>query len=103
MARLAHNDYLEQFSDSGIPGGIFYSAWIALALISIGRKIWKPEIHAGGPPALQFAIFIGLLGWFVQGVGEFSLYIPAPAWTAFTLLGCSLAQRNAEHRLGAGK
>jgi hypothetical protein len=91
MARLAHNDYIEQFSDSGIPGGIFYIAWIALALISIGRKIWKPEIHAGTLPALQFAIFIGLLGWFVQGFGEFSLYIPALAWTAFTLLGCSLA------------
>jgi hypothetical protein len=39
----------------------------------------------------MFAIFIGLLGWFVQGVGEFSLYIPALAWTAFTLLGCSVA------------
>jgi O-antigen ligase len=90
MARLAHNDYLEQFSDSGIPGGIFYSAWIALVLVSIGRNIRKSEIHAGGPPALQFAIFVGLLGWFVQGVGEFSLYIPALAWTAFTLLGCLL-------------
>ena len=30
MARLAHNDYLEQFSDSGIAGGIFYAAWIFL-------------------------------------------------------------------------
>jgi 3-dehydroquinate dehydratase-2 len=28
MARLTHNDYLEQFSDSGIAGGIFYAAWI---------------------------------------------------------------------------
>ena len=90
MARLTHNDYLEQFSDSGIPGGIFYAVWIALALISIGRKIWKSDIQAGGPPTLRFAIFIGLLGWFIQGIGEFSLYIPALAWTAFTLLGCSL-------------
>ena len=115
MARLAHNDYLEQFSDSGIPGGIFYTAWIALVLGSIGRKIWKsenatpqkergvgvqasacrgnrlkPELQqpAGGLPALRFAIFAGVLGWFTQGIGEFSLYIPALAWTAFTLLGC---------------
>ena len=28
MARLTHNDYLEQFSDSGIPGGLTYAAWI---------------------------------------------------------------------------
>jgi len=37
---------------------------------------------------LLFAIFAGLVGWFAQGLGEFSLYIPALAWTAFTLLGC---------------
>jgi hypothetical protein len=85
MARLTHNDYLEQFSDSGIPGGIFYGAWIVLALTTIGKRVWKT-----GDQTI-FAIFIGLLGWFVQGVGEFSLYIPALAWTASTLLGCSLA------------
>jgi hypothetical protein len=85
MARLAHNDYLEQFSDSGVPGGIFYGAWIVLALATVGKRVWKTGNQ------IMFAIFIGLLGWFVQGVGEFSLYIPALAWTAFALLGCSLA------------
>jgi O-antigen ligase len=84
MARLAHNDYLEQFSDSGIPGGIFYGSWIILGIVTVGRRIWKTENK------VIFSIFIGLLGWFVQGVGEFSLYIPALAWTAFTLLGCLL-------------
>ena len=84
MARLTHNDYLEQFSDSGIIGGIFYAAWILTAMAIIGRCVWdfrNPMI---------FAIFAGLLGWFVQGTGEFGLYIPALAWTAFTLLGCLL-------------
>jgi O-Antigen ligase len=85
MARLAHNDYLEQFSDSGIPGGVFYGAWIVLTLATVGRRVWK----AGDP--VVFAVFAGLLGWFVQGVGEFGLYIPASAWTAFTMLGCALA------------
>lgn len=84
MARLTHNDYLEQFSDSGIPGGIFYMTWILLALVVIGRRVW----NSGS--AMAFAIFAGLLGWFVQGIGEFSLYVPALAWTAFTLLGCLL-------------
>jgi hypothetical protein len=82
MARLAHNDYLEQFSDSGIVGGIFYGTWIVVSLTIICRRVW----HLGNPMA--FAIFIGLLGWFSQGLGEFSLYISALAWTAFTLLGC---------------
>ena len=81
MARLAHNDYLEQFSDSGIVGGLFYAAWIMMALVVAGRRVW----NFGSP--LTFAIFIGLLGWFVQGLGEFGLYIPALAWTAFALLG----------------
>jgi hypothetical protein len=86
MARLAHNDYLEQFSDSGFPGGILYGAWVLLALTFVGRKIWL----AGSPMA--FAVLVGLLGWFLQGLGEFGLYVPALAWTAFTLLGGLLAQ-----------
>jgi hypothetical protein len=84
MARLAHNDYLEQFSDSGIAGGIFYAIWIVLSFAIVGRRIW----NSGNP--IPFALFIGVLGWFVQGIGEFGLYIPALAWTAFTLLGCLL-------------
>lgn len=81
MARLAHNDYLEQFSDSGIPAGLLYATWIVLALFLTGKKVWK------NADPLQFAIFIGVLGWFIQGLGEFELYVPALAWTAFTLLG----------------
>jgi len=84
MARLTHNDYLEQFSDSGIPGGIFYAAWIFLALATIALRVWPSGNQ------ITFAIFIGLLGWFMQGIGEFGLYIPALAWMAFTLLGCLL-------------
>ena len=82
MARLAHNDYLEQFSDSGLVGGLAYGAWIFLALAAAGKKIWRDD------DAISFAIMAGLLGWFAQGFGEFGLYIPALAWTAFVLLGC---------------
>ncbi len=81
MARLAHNDYLEQFSDSGICGGTLYLGWIFVALATIGRQVW------GSKDKFSFAIFAGLLAWFIQGFAEFSLYIPALAWTAFTLLG----------------
>ena len=86
MARLAHNDYLEQFSDSGIVGGISYAAWIALALAAIGSKAWQKD------DLIQFATFIGLLAWFLQGLGEFGLYIPATAWVAFTLMGSAVAE-----------
>jgi hypothetical protein len=82
MARLTHNDYLEQFSDSGIIGGLAYLAWIGMALLVIGRRFW------GYDDIVLFSLFIGLLAWFLQGMGEFSLYIPALAWITFTLLGC---------------
>jgi len=85
MTRLTHNDYLEQFCDSGILGGAFYAGWIVLALMTLRRCVWRP-----GDPIL-FAVLIGVLAWFIQGIAEFSLYVPALAWTAFTLLGCLLA------------
>ena len=84
MARLTHNDYLEQFSDSGVAGGLFYGLWVCLAMTTIGRRTWPQSGN------LNLAIFIGLLGWFIQGLGEFGLYIPALAWTAFTFLGAAL-------------
>ena len=86
MARLAHNDYLEQFSDSGVLGGLIYSTWIFLALAAAGRKIWC------GGNIVSLSILIGLLGWFAQGFCEFGLYIPALAWPAFTLLGYLIGQ-----------
>jgi O-antigen ligase len=86
MARLTHNDYLQQFSDSGMIGGIFYSIWILTALTVITRKVW----HSSSP--VIFALFLGIVGWFAQGIGEFELYIPALAWTAFTLLGSLINQ-----------
>jgi hypothetical protein len=39
---------------------------------------------------VTFAIFAGLLAWFLQGFIEFGLFIPALAWTAFSLAGCLL-------------
>ena len=87
MARLTHNDYLEQFSDSGFPGGITYAVWVFLVLATLGKKIWRNK------DPFIFAIFTGMIGWFAQGFGEFSLYIPALAWTTFTLLGCLVGQK----------
>lgn len=88
MARLTHNDYLEQFSDSGIIGGLAYLAWIASSLWLIAKRTRLP----GNIPS--FAIFASLLAWFIHALGEFGLYIPALAWMAFTLLGC-LSSRKA--------
>jgi hypothetical protein len=96
MARLAHNDYLEQFSDSGIIGGITYAAWVGLLLGTLGSRTWRLfDVE-------QFALFLGLLGWFLQCFTEFNLYIPALAWTAFTLLGSLLGISGKQTGTAAG-
>ncbi|MCX6869961.1 MAG: O-antigen ligase family protein [Verrucomicrobia bacterium] len=115
MARLVHNDFLEQASDSGLPGFALYTAWIGGLLWTLGRRITREKDLGAQPlepsPAgaaqpsvagwpvwpevdrqrLELAVFIGLLGWFTHGLAEFGLYIPASAWTAFTLAGALLA------------
>jgi len=79
MAKLVHNDYLEQASDSGFVGFVSYFAWIFGSLAILYRKL-------NGDP-ITFSIWLGLLGWALECLVEFALYIPALAWPAFTLTG----------------
>ncbi len=79
MALLAHNDYLQQASDSGFPGALAYAGFWLGTLGVLGRRL--------GPNPLRFAVWLGLLGWALQGLVEFALYVPAGAWTAFWLAG----------------
>jgi O-antigen ligase len=95
MARLVHNDYLEQASDSGLVGFAVYAVFIAGALVWVcQRGIWtatpsgSSDSEAAWPGGwLRFTVWLGVLGWSLQGLFEFGLYIPALAWPAFTLLG----------------
>jgi O-antigen ligase len=124
MARLAHNDYLQQASDSGLPGFLLYTGFLAVSLIlstrSFRAKTHQPggdQISAikAGPRAkpsklraemaavadgdasnLSFAMWIGVLGWSLQSVLEFGLYIPALAWPALAFLGLLLRAHQME-------
>jgi O-antigen ligase len=86
MSRLAHNDYLQQASDSGWPGFVLYGAFVLLAL-------WKTRPAQGEPAAggtggsLRFCVWLGVLAWALQGLIEFGLYLPSLAWCAFAWLG----------------
>jgi hypothetical protein len=84
MARLTHNDYLEQASDSGVPGMILYTALVAGVLAGAVRK--------GDRDWVRRAVWLGVLGWALQSFVEFGLYIPALAWPAFTFMGWLLGQ-----------
>jgi O-antigen ligase len=77
-ARLAHNDYLQQASDSGVPGCLLYAAFVASALV------WTYPQDGGW---LRFCTWLGLVGLFLHAFIEFPLYLPALAWPAFALLG----------------
>jgi hypothetical protein len=90
MARLTHNDYLEQFCDSGVPGGTIYGSWIGLAAIILGRMFRKSN------DLIVSAISVGVGSWFLQSLGEFGLFIPASAWVAFTLLGLLIGEKEIE-------
>jgi putative inorganic carbon (hco3(-)) transporter len=85
-ARLVHNDYLEQGTDAGLPAMLLYLAFSIGSLVLTAKQ---PEIRGNW---LVFALWLGLLGFFVQEFIEFSLYIPSMAWPAFTLLGWLLAR-----------
>ena len=88
MARLVHNDYLQQASDSGVVGALAYAAFIGGALCLAYRRL------AARKSWLAFSVWLGLLGWSLQSLMEFGLYIPALAWTAFALFGWLLGSGN---------
>jgi len=81
MARLTHNDYLQQASDSGFPGLVSYLAFIGGILwLGYRRLDWKKTPTACG-------VWLGFAAWAAQSFFEFTLYVPALAWTAFGLAG----------------
>jgi hypothetical protein len=86
MARLAHNDYLQQGSDSGVLGLVLYASWLIGGLVMIYRR------GSVRTDVISLGIWLGLAGLAGQGLVEFWLYVPALAWPAFLLLGWRLAQ-----------
>lgn len=87
MSRLAHNDYLQQASDSGVFGGLAYAAFtLSIALLGYAKP-------AGPEERLRFLVWLGFVGWALQGTMEFGLYIPALAWPAFAFAGRLLRAR----------
>jgi hypothetical protein len=79
MARLAHNDYLEQASDSGWVAFLAFAGFVWGSVIFVFRQRltdWR-----------QKAMWLGVTGLALQSCVEFGLYIPALAWPFFLFLG----------------
>lgn len=79
MARLAHNDYLQQGSDSGWCGLLAYAVWVGGGMLILYRSA-RSNLR-------DFGVWLGLAGMALQSFVEFGLYIPALAWPFFVLFG----------------
>lgn len=88
MARLCHNDYLEQACDSGLIGFLTFLTYIGGSLL----VLYRYRIHKG--INLHFLVWLGLVGICVQGVSEFNFYLPGLAWPVFLLIGWLWAATN---------
>jgi len=86
MARLAHNDYLQQASDSGLPG------FVAFLVVTWGIVGWRYRQRLKGE---MFWIWLGVFGLSLQAWVEFPTHIPGLAWGYFLFLGwlCGSAAR----------
>jgi O-antigen ligase len=93
MARLTHNDYLQQASDSGVVGFLAYTLFILGALACSFPRTCGTASARTAEPWLVFGVWLGVLGWSLQSLFEFGLYIPALAWPAFTFLGWLLGRK----------
>lgn len=88
MARLCHNDYLQQAADSGFPGFLTYFGFIFGILGWLYRNSFvKYELGL-------FSIWLGVMMISAQSFVEFNLYIPALAWPTFLFLGYLLGRNS---------
>jgi hypothetical protein len=83
MARLCHNDYLEQATDSGVLGFLSYSAMILILL----ARLYRYSVNKMPLDWLNYSIWLGVFGLCLHSFVEFHLYVPALAWPLFFLCG----------------
>lgn len=81
MTRLAHNDYLEQAADSGIPGFLLFTVFMLGSIWRLHRVCFADGL------SVSATTWLGVAAFAAQSVVEFGLYVPATAWVFFALLG----------------
>jgi len=81
-AQLAHNNYLQMWSDSGLSAFIVFAALWLLALKDALTLVAQRRGDVGA-----VAVCAALTGWVVHGLVDFDLYVPGVAIPAFVLLG----------------
>ncbi len=88
--RLAHNDYLQQWTDSGVAGFAGYTLlW--------GAALWRGarRLRSGRFEPMAWAAWVGLAAWAAHNLVDFDLYVAAVAWPAFLMAGRMLREDGA--------
>ena len=83
--RLAHNNFLQQWTDSGVAGFASFAAlWIG--------ALWRGARRLRAVPVdpLAWATWVGLAAWTGHNLVDFDLYVAAVAWPAFLMAGWML-------------
>ena len=89
--QMAHNNYLQVFSEMGLPGGLLF-----LALLGVtGRRVWRNRENP-----LQQGIILGYLSFLIHSLIDFDLYIPGITFSLFLLLGMGIYEEKEEKSRG---
>lgn len=83
--KLAHNNYLQVWAETGIAGlNLFLGIWL-IFLYTFWRKI-----RSGIPGELRglaFGLGAGIIAFLVNSLTDFALYLPSLVWFVFAFLG----------------
>jgi len=77
----SHNDYLEALAETGALGGLFCASFLVVWLLETRKRLFQPV--SAFAVSLQFAAFVGCVGFLVHGFVDFNLHIPANALLFF--------------------
>jgi O-antigen ligase len=93
----AHNTYLETILDLGMPGAVALFLSVAIVAAHCWRGVYRRQRDRRYPFVAVFvSLFVGLHAAF-----DYSLQVPAVAWTYASVLGMGWAQaRSSRERLG---
>ena len=82
---LAHNGFLQQWTDSGVAGFAGFAAlWVG--------ALWRGARRLRAAPfdPLLWTTWVGLAAWTGHNLVDFDLYVAAVAWPAFLMAGWML-------------
>jgi O-antigen ligase len=83
--RLAHNNYLQVWAETGLLGLNLFVGILLVALYTFWRK--SRSFSAGAMRGMACGLGAGIVGFMVNSLVDFALYLPSLCFFVFTCLG----------------